>query len=353
MSAALDFNTADNLLSLREQTRRNEFLSSKKLLEDKIAKLEALKYSYAEEEEKKVPIYFANDQPSEKDQPPKIVRVKSHRVALTIGIPETTPIKAKKKNILPLFPEAHAFAKAERDIFADAPHTLSKNRHKVSDDYRNAKLRKKFALKYDPATGARVVTKYTSSVLHKKQLPFGSGFAASFGSTPKDGLTASEKLNGPSSSQYLVKAGMFGTSGVNFAQSIAWDEIRDTDWSTQGGRFDLRLRMMSDHDQQARKMRKQLREQKLRGAAVLEARQEMRETLDIGRRMEKKHGRTPRREVDKKSVMQFRYTERDGTIRTTVAAPLGESNAKAKSVGMERGLFSGEPYNNRQAPRYN
>lgn len=337
MSAALDFNTADNLLSLREQTRRNEFLSSKKLLEEKIAKIKALQYTYAGEEEQKVPIYFGSDQPSDEEQTPKIFRVKSQRLSRTIGMSKTTPIKAKKKKNLPLFAEAHAFPKSKRDMFAGAPHVLSKNRHKMSDDYRNAKLKKKFALKYDPATGARVLTKYTSSVLQKKQLPFGSGFAASFGSTPKNCLTAAQKLNGPSSNQYLVRKGMFGTSGVNFAQTIAWDDIRDTDWSTQGGRFDLRLKMVSDHDQQARKMRKKIREQKLRGAAVIEARQEMRETLDIDRRMEKKYARTPRREVDKKSAMEFRYTERDGTIRTTVAAPGGES-----IVGIQRRLFSEE-----------
>ena len=57
---------------------------------------------------------------------------------------------------------------------------------------------------------------------------------------------------------------------------------------------------MSEQDHEARERRKKQREQKLRGAAVLEARREMRETLEIAQRMEKKYGRTPRREVDKK-----------------------------------------------------
>ena len=74
--------------------------------------------------------------------------------------------------------------------------------------------------------GRPVLSKNAGSVLHKKQLPFGSGFAASFGSTPKTSFTAApELLNGPSASDYKVRQGKIWGQQREFTLFFSWDDI--------------------------------------------------------------------------------------------------------------------------------
>jgi hypothetical protein len=321
MSAALDFNTAPNLLSLHEQDRRNQFLNSKKLLEEKIAKAHAASYTTLDKPTKAAESFsFENKKEAVK---PRTIRIKSKRVEFS-PVVESKVEKAKAKTVSPLYSSAHVFSKAERSLDHHSRKPL--NRHAISDEYRLAKTREKYRARYDKTTGNRMMTKYAASVLHKKDLPFGSGFAATFGSTPQHILTPSEKMNGPSSSDYMQKNGNFGTKAANFAPLIAWDDIRDADWATLGGMFDLRLQMESDAVIKARKQRNLERSKKLQGAAILQQRQEMVQTMAISERIDKKFGRTPRREKDKQSLMEFQYSNLDGSIRTVIGASRGKTD---------------------------
>ena len=77
----------------------------------------------------------------------------------------------------------------------------------------------------------------------------------------------------------------------------------------------------SDEAKKRQRERKKLREQKIRGAAVLQAREEFKDIISIEERMNRKHGRTPRRIIDKYSMMQFKYTNNDtGEMRPTIAS---------------------------------
>ena len=99
MSAALDFNTAENLLSLHEQDRRNQFLSSKKLLEEKIAKAQAALYTAHVKPTKAMDSFFFENK--EEAVKPRIVRIKSKRVEFS-PVAESKVVKAKAKKVLPL-----------------------------------------------------------------------------------------------------------------------------------------------------------------------------------------------------------------------------------------------------------
>ena len=346
--AALDFDTDDNLLSLRETKRRTKYLNSKKILEDKVrkGKEELEKYGYHIPTTQTVKLKYANNLPDHDDlgvfeteeekrkklllKRRRIQRIKSIKVENSGGgglggrnNEDKEDAKQKLKKKLFLFRNAFSFSKDRRDtgmIHGDKMSLKDRN-HKIEDDYMLAKLRKKYAVQYDKMKGGPVISKYAGSVLPKKKLPFGSGFAASFGSTPKSGFTPNELLNGPSASDYHAKQGKFGNGKGEFALFFSWDDIRDTDWTNLGGRYDLRLKMQSDEAKKRQRERKKLREQKIRGAAVLQAREEFKDIISIEERMNRKHGRTPRRIIDKYSMMQFKYTNNNtGEMRPTIAS---------------------------------
>ena len=67
--AALDFDTDDNLLSLRETKRRTKYLNSKKILEDKVrkGKEELEKYGYHIPTTQTVKLKYANNLPDHDD----------------------------------------------------------------------------------------------------------------------------------------------------------------------------------------------------------------------------------------------------------------------------------------------
>ena len=334
--AALDFDTNDNLLSLREAKRRAKYLNSKALLEEKVRKAreEFEKHGFKIPKIKKLELKYANQLPDHDDignfktEEEKrkeellkrlgVVRIKSVKVEKEEVDPHAVKEQKLKKKDVFLYKHAFSFSKGARHAFGKKLGQKERN-HQIEDEYRLAKVRKKYAVPYDKMKGRPVLSKNAGSVLHKKQLPFGSGFAASFGSTPKTGFTAAELLNGPSASDYKVRQGKFGDSKGEFTLFFSWDDIRDTDWTTLGGRFDLRLQMQSDEAKERQRQRKAKREQKLRGAAVLQARKEFEEILAIEERMNRRHGRTPRRTIDKRSMMQFKYIDKsNGEMKTTV-----------------------------------
>ena len=67
--AALDFDTDDNLLSLRETKRRTKYLNSKKILEDKVrkGKEELEKFGYHIPTTQTVKLKYANNLPDHDD----------------------------------------------------------------------------------------------------------------------------------------------------------------------------------------------------------------------------------------------------------------------------------------------